>query len=542
MVELLRLIRNQARVDLRTIIALSALAAISTTLVIMVANKAAELVSDGHPSTALLFVMAFSTLAFSWSQTKANTMAVSEVERLLHDLRQRLFTRIRNTTPDALAHLGQGSVQAAMTNELQSISNTLPVMLIGIQQLVILVFVSLYMAYLSMTAFAMILVFITVAVVVHLSRMRGVQTASREALDEEVGLFSALTDLLHGFKEARLNEARREGLIAGFEALATRSRDAKQQVKTQWAREFAMIQLAFYLMIGLMAFAVPMLTTGFHGEAMKATATVLFMIGPIGTVVQALPAIAEADGSLRHILHMEESLNNAFDESGSAEDSDSPTLGPVEQIELANVHYAYPSAAGEQGFGVGPINAVFRRGEITFITGGNGSGKSTLIDLLTGLRPIDQGTIGIDGKTVSPAHLQAYRDQFATVLSGYHLFRILYGIEHIDPSEAQQLLAEMEMGQKAAIEDGAFSTIALSQGQRKRLALVAAELEHKPVLILDEWAADQDPYFRAVFYEHLLPQLKVQGKIIICVTHDDRWFSLADHLYHMREGQFETLR
>lgn len=539
--ELFKLIRENSRIDLRVVVALSGLAAISTTLVIMIANKAAEQVSDGHPSIRLLFFMGLATLAFSWSQTKANTLTAGEVERLLHGLRLRLFACVRATTPETLAQIGQGSVQAALTSEMQSISNTLPVILVGLQQLVMLVFISLYMAYLSTIAFAMILVFSFIAVFVHLNRMRAVQAANRQAADDEVDLFGSLTNILQGFKEARLNAARQQGLLADFEALSERSYRAKSQIKVQWAREFAMIQLAFYLMIGLMSFVVPMFTTGFHDDAMKATAAVMFMIGPISTVIQALPALGEANGSLRHIQQMEKRLLAALEGTSDALPI-SELTDQVDEIALEGVHYTYPATSGETGFSVGPLNVVFRRGEVSFITGGNGSGKSTLIDLLTGLRLFDRGRVHINGQPVAPVHLQAYRDCFATVLSGYHLFRVLYGIAEIDPAEADALLSDMEMGNKVRIEDGAFSTVELSQGQRKRLALIAAQLEHKPVLILDEWAADQDPYFRAIFYEHLLPRLKAQGKIIICVTHDDRWFGIADHLYHMREGRFETLR
>lgn len=63
--------------------------------------------------------------------------------------------------------------------------------------------------------------------------------------------------------------------------------------------------------------------------------------------------------------------------------------------------------------------------------------------------------------------------------------------------DAEAPLDEMEMTDKSAVRDSAFTTVALSTDQRKRLALIAAVLEGKPLLVLDEWAADQDPTFRA---------------------------------------------
>ena len=84
--------------------------------------------------------------------------------------------------------------------------------------------------------------------------------------------------------------------------------------------------------------------------------------------------------------------------------------------------------------------------------------------------------------------------------------------------------------------DGRFSTLDLSTGQRKRLAMVAALLDDKPIYIFDEWAADQDPGFRRYFYEGLLGELKARGKTVLAVTHDDRYFGVADRVVKRGEG------
>jgi putative pyoverdin transport system ATP-binding/permease protein len=145
----------------------------------------------------------------------------------------------------------------------------------------------------------------------------------------------------------------------------------------------------------------------------------------------------------------------------------------------------------------------------------------------------------IDGQPVPAALMQEWRDNISAIFSDYHLSRRLYGVNGVTDEQVSPLLERLEMRDKVSVIDGCFSTTSLSTGQRKRLALVVARLENKKIIVLDEWAADQDPHFRRVFYEELLPELRAEGRIVICVTHDDRWFHLADHTYHMNEGRLE---
>ena len=233
---------------------------------------------------------------------------------------------------------------------------------------------------------------------------------------------------------------------------------------------------------------------------------------------------------------MEERLRRA---AGGVPEEAAVALDRVpSSIALSGASFAYVDRNGAPGFAVGPLEAEFRAGEITFITGGNGSGKSTMLRLLTGLVPLWEGCLLADGEPVAPERMQSFRDQISAVFSDNHLARRLYGIDSDCAERANRLLERLEMRKKAAVRDGAFTTIDLSLGQRKRLALVTALLEDKRVIVLDEWAAGQDPYFRRVFYEEILSELKQQGKIVICVTHDDRWFGVAGRVLHMDEGRF----
>ena len=159
--------------------------------------------------------------------------------------------------------------------------------------------------------------------------------------------------------------------------------------------------------------------------------------------------------------------------------------------------------------------------------GGNGSGKTTLLKLFTALyRPIE-GCIRVDGAEIVAANVQSYRNLFSAIFSDFHLFDKLHGLRDAAPERVDQLLRLMEISSKTAFGDGRFTTILLSTGQRKRLALVVSYLEDKPVYIFDEVAADQDPHFRRYFYDTLLPELKRAGKTVVVVSHDDRYFHVG---------------
>jgi putative ATP-binding cassette transporter len=186
---------------------------------------------------------------------------------------------------------------------------------------------------------------------------------------------------------------------------------------------------------------------------------------------------------------------------------------------------------------VGPLDLEAHAGEILFIVGGNGSGKSTLLKTLTGLYHPHSGAITLDDTLIGQENATWYRSHFAAVFSEYHLFERLYGLYDMEPERVRELLVTMQISDKTSFEGARFTTLDLSQGQRKRLALLVAILENRPILVLDEWAADQDPSFRRYFYEELLPQLKREGRTVIAVTHDDKYFNVADRVVKMEYGE-----
>jgi len=209
----------------------------------------------------------------------------------------------------------------------------------------------------------------------------------------------------------------------------------------------------------------------------------------------------------------------------------------VRSISLHDITYQHSTVSEKNKFQLGPISYQFDAGKVYFIRGSNGSGKTTLIRVLTGLYQPSSGEVRVNGKPISEPSSLDYRDIFAVVFSDFYLFKKLYGIDPPTPEAIDLLLERFQMRGKVSIDNNTFSDLQFSTGQRKRIALIVALLENKSIIILDEWAADQDPAFRQEFYEQIIPQLRAMGKTVIAITHDDHYYDIADHVLYMFDGK-----
>jgi putative ATP-binding cassette transporter len=226
-----------------------------------------------------------------------------------------------------------------------------------------------------------------------------------------------------------------------------------------------------------------------------------------------------------------------------AEPMDAPSELPTtawRRLELRDVAITYRHDDEAHLFRLGPLDLAFEPGELVFIVGGNGSGKTTLAKLLLGLYEPEQGEILLNGERVTPAGLDRYREHFSVVFSDYFLFEMLLGLQSPAlEADANRYLAQLQLKHKVRVAGGKLSTTDLSSGQRKRLALLTAYLEDRPIYLFDEWAADQDPEFKKVFYDQLLPELKARGKTILVISHDDRYYRVGDRIVKLDYGQVE---
>jgi putative ATP-binding cassette transporter len=210
-------------------------------------------------------------------------------------------------------------------------------------------------------------------------------------------------------------------------------------------------------------------------------------------------------------------------------------------LELLDVTHSYHNEQDNSSFRVGPLSVSFEPGEIVFMAGGNGSGKTTFAKLLTGLYVPENGEIRVDDRNITDATRESYRQYFSVIFSDFYVFESLLGLESPDLDEqAQSYLGQLQLDHKVKVENGKFSTTALSQGQRKRLALLTTYLEDRSFYVFDEWAADQDPLFKDIFYNDILLGLKARGKTVLVITHDNSYYHLADRLIKLENGHFDN--
>jgi putative ATP-binding cassette transporter len=274
------------------------------------------------------------------------------------------------------------------------------------------------------------------------------------------------------------------------------------------------------------------------GTVTKAITALVFIVGACFGLVQSIPIVAAASAAAEKIELLEEQLRKAVSAAELSTEEPRRRLG---RIEFRDVEFSYIDRFSERPFKVGPLNFTLNAGDLVILTGGNGSGKSTFMKLLAGFYRPDTGDILLDGVRIDESNYETYRSLFTAIFPDFHLFQRLYGIPDPDMAELERLLTDLRLAGKTRLTDGEFRTVDLSSGQRRRLALIVSLLEKRPIMLLDEWAADQDPEFRRKFYFDLLPALHRAGATVVAISHDDRYIEEMDvpiRRLRMDEGRF----
>jgi putative ATP-binding cassette transporter len=369
--------------------------------------------------------------------------------------------------------------------------------------------------------------------------VRGFEAARRH----EDRLYGCFRGLIEGAKELKLHRPRRRGFLEELlEPTALQCRNASIAGRSAYIVAANFGNSLFYLVIGCIVFLGPKWPAlAEEGVASGCALAALYLMPSLAALLDSMPVLGRAGIAMNRVRELGRDLETdpAISGDRSAEDR----TNPPQTLEFIGVSHAYRRDDAEHPFVLGPVSFKLNPGEVVFLIGGNGSGKSTLALLLVGLLVPNMGAIRLGGRLVVDSNREAYRQHFSAVFSDFFLFERLLGLsaERLD-GDAEAYLKLLRLDKKVRIRNGVFSTLDLSLGQRKRLALLVAYLEDRPFYVFDEWAADQDPAFKKIFYTEILPSLKARGKTVVAITHDDAYFHLADRCFKLTEGKLAEER
>lgn len=513
----------------------------SAGLIALIGNAVSN---NGHSSSSVLawgfvglVVLVLLTSIFS------QVVLIKLAQDAVFQMQLQLSRQILASELSQLEKLGTPRLLATLTEDVQAISQavfSLPLICIN---LAIVGGCLLYITWLSPQVLLMILLLLAIAIYSSnwfFKKGRQILALAREEQDL---LFSDFRTISEGIKELKLNYQRRQDfLVKDLTVTAANFRRHNFRGLSLFAVHASWGKLIFFFAIGAVLFLLPNFITINPKTVTAYVLTFTYLISPMELIVNKLPLITKADVALKKI----EVLGLALASSAEGETVTQAVVEPHTQdlkpswdcLELRGVTHAYGSDRENIDFTLGPINLSFKPGEIVFLIGGNGSGKSTLAKLITGLYIPESGKICLDNQPITQQNREWYRQHFSVVFSDFYLFDRLLGFAKYNlDSVAQTYLRQLQLDHKVTVENGKLSTTALSQGQRKRLALLTAYLENRPIYLFDEWASDQDPIFKELFYTQFLPKLRERGKLVLVISHDDQYFEVGDRIIKLDYGK-----
>jgi len=518
----------------------SLISGFGSALMVSYINRALNVSGAQLTSIGVRFaIVALGVLVTRWI---SETLFVQLSQRTLASMRMRLSQLMLEVPYRHIETQGSGRLLAVLTEDVRTVSDFFVALPNFTQHGAVVCGCLVYLGYLSRQVFLFaIVVTVLGALGYHLAHVRAL-VHLRQARIEQDELFKHFRALCDGAKELRMHRPRRRAFLS---QLLGRSIEGVRANHTRGMTIYAASEswgnFLFFVFIGLVLFVLGRLLT-VEAAVMSGYALVfLHMVLPLDAVLMAIPSINRTRIALERV---DQATAGLIREDGRRiEELDDAPVAAFTSVRLAGVSHRYHREQEDRAFVLGPIDLELRPGEIVFLVGGNGSGKTTLAKLIVGLYAPEHGALELDGKPITDADRDGYRQLFSAVFSDFFLFERLIGLgstARID-HEVEAWLRELQLDRKVSVSAGVLSTTELSQGQRKRLALLVAYLEDRPFYVFDEWAADQDPEYKKIFYTRLLPDLRARGKAVLVISHDDRYFHVADRCVELEAGQLRGI-
>jgi putative pyoverdin transport system ATP-binding/permease protein len=490
-----------------------------------------------YPTFTLASVLLALCLFLPLTRFMSEVILMRLAQGELFKLRMRLSSQILRASLRHLEVLGPERLMAAFTDDISGVIYGLSLVPEVCINMAIAISGFVYLGWISWRVLLLVLGFLVLGVLVNqlptLWALRFFEAARRES---EI-LFDHYKDLTEGVKELKLHSRRRAVFLSEvLRGTAASRRKYYLNAFDVYTVAASVGQMLVFIAIGVMLFSS---IAGHPGMAVLtgSVITLLYITQPLQLFMNALPFLGNADVALQRL----NDLTQKLEEPGVLElgrDTATEIGLRCENLTLKAITYAYQSQNEKETFNLGPIDMSLKAGQLVVLAGGNGSGKTTLAKIITGLYSAEDGELLLDGRRITDENREFYRQHFSAIFYDFHLFESLLGLEKPNLDDcARERLARLQLDDKVTIQNGVLSTTQLSQGQRKRLALLTASLEDRPIYVFDEWAADQDQKFKEFFYRQLLPDLKAEGKMVLIICHDDHYFDVADRIIKLESGK-----
>ena len=502
---------------------------------IMLANRALNVT---HSTEIYLFLALLILMFVAGALSMISLVILSQ--RCIYKLRILMCETILKCPLRHIEDLGTNKLFVTLTGDIQNVSQALLAIPVLCINCAILLGCFIYIGAFSLKIAEFLIIFIIGGILVYRVPLIKAINHLHTAREKEDVLFAHFQTIVDGVRELKLNKLRRDNFFKkDLEVTAMFNKNFNIKGMSLFSGAVALGQLLFFLMLGILLFIIPKLFRMDHEAFSGVIIGVIYMILPLTSIINTLSSFGRANVAYKKIQKIHSKIA-AFSPKENF-DSRAVALYSIFSISLSNVIYKY-SSSNEDVFTLGPISMTLRPGEITFLVGGNGCGKSTTAKLITGLYAPEAGTVQLNDVVINDDNREWYHQHFSAIFSEFHLFdRLCFNENDINQELLTQYMEMLQLINKVKILDGKFSTLNLSKGQRKRLALLSAYLEDKPVYLFDEWAADQDPLYRKFFYTTLLSELKLKNKCIIVITHDEHYFHIADNIINMDYGKIATI-
>ena len=519
------------------IVIAASLAGLLQGCIVVIINQVAGNLIDGESNVRYLLLFTLTIAAYGLTSHYANARAVAVTEGIVFSTYVNIADKIRNARTLAFEGIGKSRIYKSLQTNTDIVLESAK-SLAGVGAAVnMIAFSVIYIGVMSRSALVAIVVFYLFGLFVYLSNLRRTRDllATADAnTDRFKGLFSFF---LEGFKEIKVDDRKGNELFTDYiQPHADKASGSRIRVENQVSINTVFIQSFYYIIIAAMIFLLPRLGTIDAMVVIKIAAVVLFSYGSMTRIVQAVPLIMKSENAIRQLDALDKELGQAAETAQPYSNRLHVPRDKAATLQARDVVFHYPGYELDSQFTLGPLSLDIGTGQIVFIVGSNGSGKTTLLKLLSGLYQPDSGEFMLDGQVIDDKNYADYRNLFNVIFPDYYLFDRFYGKGDIDPNRVAETLSKVGLGQRVQWHDEQFTDLNLSAGQRKRLALLGSYIDDSPILVMDEVAADLDPEFRRFFYRDFLQQLQAQGKTIIAVSHDERYFDVADQVIKIENG------